>query len=278
MQLTRPVRPYARLTILLALLAAGCSSRIPTRAQLEADQLGDEARGRRVVERAVAAHGGRAAFDALEDVTFRLTDDWHGLASSTSPWPVPDPAVLSYTYNFGLNKGRIEFADDPTLVWGHDSVEGWIEISGRRTYDDVDTATFAVPTEAYFVALPFKFLDPGVRLSWAGMREHDGRSLETVLVAFDDGVGAVQDRYLAYFDPDDGRLVYTTFTVYEESSFLEGSAFYPAWQHVDGLLLPERIEVGAVRPFEMDAHTLIVSDVDLDADVDPRTYEKPDSR
>ncbi len=88
----------------------------------------------------------------------------------------------------------------------------------------------------------------------------------------------MQDRYLAYFDPDTGRFLYTTFTIYEQSELMEGYASYTSWQAVEGLLLPERIDLGAVRPIEMEAHTMVLSGVNLHPHVDPADYEKPDAR
>ncbi len=259
------------------LAAIGCSSKIPLPAELAGAGLESEERGRAVVERAIEAHGGRDAWERLEDISFAIQDEWFGLPALGTPWPVPDPTV-HYTFHYGLNKGLVEFDDAPELQWGYDSVEGWIAENGERRYADVADATFIVPTQAYFFGLPFKFGDDGVRYHDTGMKEIDGKNLDAVLITFGEGIGAVQDRYEAFFDPDTGRLVYITYTVYEKSPLIEGEARYVEWQTVDGLLVPKRIEHNFIRPVHVRSHTMRILEVDLAPSVDRARYEKPDAR
>ena len=258
-------------------LALGCSSKLPQPDELRAEGLGSPEEGRAIVTRGVDAHGGRETWDALGDVVFEVEDTWHGMASLGAPWPVSDPS-FRLTYDFGLNKGRIEFDALPDEVWGFDSVEGWKQVGAERRYDGIEGVTFIVPTVAYFIASPFKFMDDGVFAHSAGRKTVDGRELDAVLLTFGEGVGFVQDRYEAFFDPETHQLVYVTFTVYEQSSIVEGDAWYTQWQQVGDLLLPKTIEIGGIRPITMDAHTLEVGEIDLAPDVKPGAYEKPDAR
>lgn len=270
------MRPYFAAAALA--LALGCASKIPEAVDLPGDDITKQVKGREIVERAVAIHGGREAWDALGDVTFTMRDAWPGAARVMAP-PYPEmPVTARYAYNYGMNKGRMEFPAAPGLIWGHDSLEGWVERDGKRAYEDLAAVTFTVPTMAYFLALPFKFLDPGAKLHYAGKRERAGKPMETVLVTFGEGVGAAQDRYLAYFDPETGYLAYAAFTVKEQGDLPEGAAEYAEWQDAGGLMMAKRIELHAIRPISMHIHTLEFSDLSLRAEVDPKGYEKPDAR
>lgn len=262
----------------LLAFAAGCASNLPLPEDLPGDDITKQTKGREILERAVTIHGGRDAWDAAGTVSFTMRDEWPGAAKLMAP-PYPElPIEAKYFYDFGMSKGRIEFPSAPGLVWGHDSREGWVERDGRRAYERVKDAAFVVPTMAYFLSLPFKFLDPGARVRYAGKRERAGRTMETVLVTFDEGVGAASDRYLAYFDPESGYLSYLLFTVKEAGALPEGAAEYPEWRNVQGLVMARKVVLRAVRPLKVDLHTLEFSDVRLRAELDPKLYEKPDAR
>ncbi|MCA9771531.1 MAG: hypothetical protein KC466_03925 [Myxococcales bacterium] len=261
----------------VAALAAGCS-KLPEPKDLSGEEQALRERGRALVERAVAAHGGLDRWRALGDVAWTMRDTWSGIGGLVGPgFPVDDPRTR-YFFNWSLNKGRMEFLDAPGVAWGHDSREGWCEEGGRRTYDRAKDATFLVPTEAYFFALPFKFLDPGVVQYDAGRREADGKTWETALITFEAGVGVVQDRYLAYFDPETGRLGRVTFTVLEQPGGAEGLARYTEWQVAGGLVVPKRIDLDAISPISFYLHSLSFEAVDLSPAFDRRLYEKPDAR
>ncbi|MCA9774040.1 MAG: hypothetical protein KC466_16590 [Myxococcales bacterium] len=259
-------------------LTSSCASKIPQVSDLEGDPAELAEKGRAWVARSVAVHGGYEAWSALGDVAFTMRDTWEGLGDFLGPdFPVDDPQVR-YHYHYGLNKGRMSFAGARGAAWGHDSREGWCEQGGERTYDRVDDATFIVPTLAYFFALPFKFADPGVRPYYAGRRDYHGAGAESVLITFGEGVGVVQDRYLAFFDPATARLVGTTYTVKEKPFTPEADAQYLAWREVGGLVMPGRIEIDLIRPLTGDLQTMEFFDIDLDAEFDRRLYEKPDAR
>jgi len=269
-------RPSTRWIALVVLLGtAGCAAEIPHPEDLQGDDITKRAKGQALLRRAVGVHGGRDAWLALGDLRFTMVDAWEPAARLSSPYPVPSPVRVDYAYNFDLDKGRMVFADRPEIVWGHDSVEGWVQRGGVRVYDDVDEATFVVPTEAYFFSLPFKLMDDAALVYYAGKREHLGKQMETVLVTFPPSVGTVQDRYLAHFDPDTGLLAYLRSTVEDMASFIEIDADYSDWQSVEGLMMPGRIEIALTRPLPMEFHTLTFTDIRPDPDFDRTLYEKP---
>jgi len=266
---------YALGLAALLIGGVGCASQVTEIADLETGAAERRARGKAIVDRAIDAHGGLAAWRGAGDITFTMVDTWPGLIGALAAPPYPtEPATMRYAYNFHLGKGRIEFVGTDE-VWGHDSVEGWRSVAGKRVYDDIEDVTFVVPTLAYFVGLPFKFADPGVNLHYVGADEWNDRPVETVLVTFHEGIGAVQDRYLAMFDPESGRFVATTFTVKEQGDLPQGAADYLDWQEVGGMVLPGRIEIASVRPPLGHLHTMEVLDVEPEAEFDRDLYEKP---
>ena len=256
----------------LGILALGCSSKIPFPEDLEGDPATRRPEGRAIVERAVAAHGGVDAWRSVGEARITYQDDWSWPLSVTSVQPAADVAV-DLTFDYHGHRGRMTFPEHPGIVWTYRDAQGRVHEDGESADDE--GATFLVPTVAYFFALPFKFLDPGVILEHAGTREHDGVEMDAVLVTFEEGVGAVQDRYIALFHPETHRLVWTAFTVYEQTSVGEGAASYTDWVDVDGLALPQRIDIGSVRPISAHVHTMEVGSYDLHPAIAAGTYDGP---
>ncbi len=235
----------------------------------------DAGRGRELLAAAVAAHGGREAFFALGDLRVRIADHWH-TEMSRPHWPGGED-VLVATFNPELDKVRLAFAGDPDDAWGHDSVEGWVQVDGRRAYDAdlVAEASFWAPTLAWFLEMPFRLLDDAAIVRDAGPGELEGRTLDRVAVTFPPGVGTATDRYLAWLDPATHRLVALDYTVRDQGRIPEGRAFYRAWQDLEGVLLPRRTEMRVIRPLPLPLHDLDWTDPRRLAHFDRTLYEKP---
>ena len=56
--------------------------------------------------------------------------------------------------------------------------------------------------DSYWLLAPLKILDPGVRVSYEGMKDADGASWETLRVSFEKVGLTPGDNYLLYIDPD----------------------------------------------------------------------------
>jgi hypothetical protein len=66
---------------------------------------------------------------------------------------------------------------------------------------DLDEAYEAWINDTYWLLMPYKMKDPGVRLQYAGTVKEKGKAYERVLLTFD-GVGLTpKDRYWAHVDP-----------------------------------------------------------------------------
>jgi len=259
---------------MLTLTLLACATHIPNPSDIA--PTGDQS-GRAVLEWSAAHHGGLEAWRGIGDMQVTLHDDWPGLLPSATAPPYPElPQLMTLSYSYALDKGTLVFHDRDRTIWGHDSVEGWVSEAGVRTYQHIPEATFQVPTFAYFLALPFKLLDDGALRYAMPPALVNGRPVEQVLVTFEDGVGVVKDRYLVSVDARTGELVHVAFTVADNGDNVEADAWYEDWTVVDGVKLPTRIRIGVLRPLRMESlHVFTMSDYDLDADVEPVSYEKP---
>jgi hypothetical protein len=245
-----------------------CANPIPT---LNAFPDADGTAGTEQLERTVAAHGGRARLLDAGVMQVHVTDVW--AAKGFAPKAYTDGVgTFTLTYDYALDKGTMEF-DDADLVWGHDSVEGWVEADGERVYKGVDDATFFVPTTAYFLALPARLTDDGAN-GWA-LPDDEETGHRRVLVTFDPGVGVVSDRYVVHVDPETERMTRLDFTVLDAGKSVAATAWY-TWNDQD---LPSEIVLDASSPFTMTPlHTFTMTDWQHGVDVDAARFEKPDAR
>ncbi len=257
------------LTFLLA-----CASHVPRAPSFDDPSLAKS--GKQAVDQMIDAYGGREAWLALGDVRGQFTDTWD--QAWLAPWE-GGAVTGTFTFNAELDKGRLDLPGGE--VWGHDSVEGWIERDGERVYKGLKDAEFMVPTIAYFFQLPFRLGDPGAHVQYLGQHvTADGRRQHEVLVTFGSGTGKVQDRYLARIDARTGELAYLAFTVMDSGRLPQADATYTEWQDLDGVRVPRVIELDVLRPgvIKGDLHTMIFEGVHVADDFDPMLYEKPDAR
>lgn len=266
------MRHHLHLLLLVGLTA--CVNHVPRLERLPGDT---EAPARAIVARAVEAHGGYAAFLQAGDLRARLDDDWQRPA--LGPDYPDDHEGLVLTWNPELDKGLLEF-EGTGRRWGHDSVEGWTALGDQRTYDQLDEATFSVPTIGYFLSLPFRLLDGGLRYRLLDDEQHDGRALHRVAISFDEGLGTATDRYLVRLDAQTGRLVDVAFTVFDVGGLPQGLASYRDSTELDGLILPTEIDIDLIRPglLRGDLHTYRITSYERLDGFDRSEYEKPDAR
>ena len=256
----------------MLMLLVACGTKLPKLEKLDADS---EGAARALVERSVASHGGMAAFDALGDIHVVMTDVWS--LKAAAPKRPGEGAPFDLTFNSGLRKGLMVFPNS-TTEWGYDSVEAWIATDGERGYKGLAAPTFDVPTYAYFLSLPFRFLDDGLHYRNMGQREYGGTTVDEVAISFDEGLGAVQDRYVVRFDAETGRMVSTDFTVKEVSATAEATSDFPDWVDVEGVLMPATMDVRMIRPFKTPMHKVTWAEHAHVRDFDRSLYEKPDAR
>jgi hypothetical protein len=141
-----------------------------------------------------------------------------------------------------LHQARAEIVFDDRTDWTWRWASGRIDGSGAGPRPKLNwKPEFVLPRTHYLTLLPFKFLDGGARLGYAGQNE--------VLVDFDAGVGATPgDRYWVLFDPDSGRMSRVVLTVTAYGRLAVGSLAYEDYQDVQGLRFPSRIRASLNGP------------------------------
>src|SRR5687768_4548611 len=108
--------------------------------------------------------------------------------------------ILSFTTDG--TKSRIDLKDGAQLTF-----------DGERAWVSPDSATFKMArfhllTWPYFLGVPFKLRDGGVRVGWMGDQPlGDGRQYPAIRLTFAPGTGdAPRDWYILYRDPQTDRL------------------------------------------------------------------------
>lgn len=179
-----------RLTIVLALLAAGCHAPEP----IETKPLGEAGTLALQIEEAHRADAWRAHRAIAGD----LYVSWGG------------KTILQgeMTYDWRRNRSRLDLADGTTLVF--DGKQAWVSPASA----EVEMARFHLHTWPYFLLAPFKLRDPGSHLVPGGTRMLDDEPHPIATMTFDPGVGdAPDDWYVVYQDPETHRLAAMAYIV-----------------------------------------------------------------
>lgn len=206
--------------------------------------------GREILERALEAHGGLGSFRAVRD--------WHIVAERR----LETGDVRRETYQeLFLRDGSsvltllIKIRDRERLVFGHDGEKGFAFVDGRRREDPgaAGEAFYRAHGEYYLRAIPFKWADPGVRVSHAGReRGESGRELVLLRIEAAEGAGpAWRDVWTAAFDSETMRLsearlrhhrALETWMDPPSDGVVEITYRYSDYRTVGGLSIPFRLE------------------------------------
>lgn len=224
-------RSAVLLTLFIAL--GGCA---PGRApSTEAD---GGAKPRRIVDRAVQAHGGLERWNRFQRLTVRYGERWSWPFTwfRTTPWPTNN---IRGTLTLWLHEARAEIVFDDRPDWRWRWIAGKIQGFGAGPQPMLHwKPEFVLPRTHYLTLLPFKFLDGGARLRYSG-RSGDR---DEIMVDFDPATGATPgDRYWAVFDSDSGRMSRVVLTVTAYGRLAVGALAYEEYRDVRGLLFPSRI-------------------------------------
>lgn len=122
----------------------------------------------------------------------------------------------------------------------------------------IEQAYGAHINDSYWLLMPWKWTDPGVRLEWVGERQAEGRTFEVVTLSFVSGTGLTSgDRYWAWVDPETGLMDRWQYVLQQE----DGSPgqeeptiwLWSDWRRSGGVLFArERQRVGGDEPFSID--------------------------
>jgi hypothetical protein len=205
--------------------------------------------GEEILRQSVAAHGG------LE--RFRAVRDWRIVADRRLEG---DPVVNEVYEEFLLRDGSSEKTllvkkrGDSTLVFGHDGSSAFAIENGRLREDEGASgeAYYRAHGEYYLRSLPFKWLDPGMRVEYAGEETANGRTLDLLRVTAGQNVGRDwNDVWIAAIDRDTRLLWEARLTHHRENeTWLTPRATgtqeivyrYTDYREVSGLFVPHRME------------------------------------
>ncbi|MBI3077851.1 MAG: hypothetical protein HYY85_12850 [Deltaproteobacteria bacterium] len=166
-----------------------------------------------LANRMIEAAGGMAAWDRMQDVSFKLTVIPH------NPQGEPAAAAVSVYWLKRPYRGRMETLDENGhLVLGFDGEKAWGMRNGKPVTDatTLKRAQFLPLNWWYWLGIPFKLKDPGVVLAHKGTATLQGRQVERLEATFRPGTGATSsDRYLYYVNPQTARVELVEFWLQE---------------------------------------------------------------
>ncbi len=202
-------------------------------------------RGRELLGRLEDAHGGYSAWIGRPGVRVEFRDHWPGavMRALAMPW-AESGLLMRSTMLRGSDASRLEFLEgrDAGRGWG---IQNWMtyRVAGdntvspdrRITFEDDDDIRFWLPTFQYFFEAPFRLREGGV-VADAGPETVAGVTYQRVFVSWGRAAPRPEiDQYLAWIDPDSGRLEYLEYTVRDMMPGIVGCMHYRDYRQVEDL-------------------------------------------
>ena len=224
---------------------------------------------RRLLEEAVDAHGGIERFRAVRD--------WRIVADRK----LEGDSVVNEIYEEYLLRDSaaektllVKKREGSVLVFGHDGDIGFALTDGRLRDDEGASGEgyYRAHGEYYLRALPFKWMDRGVRVRYVGRETSEGRELDLLRITAEENVGkAWKDVWVAAIDRETHLLWEARLTHHRENQTwmsppatgtTEITYRYTDYRDVSGLWIPHRLEYYAegrksgenvIRTMELDS-------------------------
>ncbi|HSF17031.1 MAG TPA: hypothetical protein VLK65_15885 [Vicinamibacteria bacterium] len=199
--------------------------------------------GKVVLEKSIAAHGGLARFEAIRDwkiVARRNTDS--GGAETYEEYLLRDQG--------GTRTLLMKKQAESVLVFGHDGSRGFAVAEGALRTDDgaEGEGYYRAHGEYYLRSLPFKWMDPGLEVAYAGAEDR----FELLRISASKNVGrAWEDVWVAVIDRDTSLLFEARLTHHrgretwmspQRNEVTEITYRYSDYRDVEGLRIPFRME------------------------------------
>lgn len=220
MNTRKNITSYALLTIATLTLGLDLNSKL----EASTDQVGSPSERIQAIENAHAVD----KYETQPTIQADMVIDFGPMHLEGTAWFTPS-----------LNRIRLELQGGQVIVF--DGKTAWLSPADAEVPGP--PARFHVVTWPYFVAVPYKLDDPGTNHESTG--PHVVRNEDEVLhgtrVTFDAGVGDTPDDwYIAFADPDNGRLtalayIVTYGTALEEASKTPSIVLYDDFVEIDGV-------------------------------------------
>lgn len=195
--------------VIAALLVISACSKNPQQgapsAKAGTPEAASASRAREIVERAIAAAGGRDVWRRHRDATFIGTVTFFDAGGEPSSQSI-------YLYRLLLHQGlkvRLESIGLPDeLVFGLDGPEWWLLRNGRPVDGGGRTigTQFLAATMAYWFQLPFILAEDVGKLSYEGPQVIEEKRWEKVRVEYGNGSFIPFEWLVFYFDAETGLI------------------------------------------------------------------------
>lgn len=231
-------------------------------------------RGRALLEQLPQTHGGGQAWRAHQNARLTFTDTWPGWAGRNfvMPWDENGQRMVS-TIELGQDNSRLELPDG--TIWG---IQNWVTYEvdeGGVSFAQNKNAWFWLPTIEYFFEAPFR-LREGQHVAWAGERELDGKTYDLIYITWGSVAPSAEiDQYVAWIERGTGRLGLLEYTVRDMFKFVTGTAKYKDYATIEGILVPQTIEILSGGPDGQILHVMAFDKIDFGVEV-PVGYFVPD--
>jgi hypothetical protein len=223
----------------------------------------------------IDAAGGADLWDRVHDLRYTVTTVWYDPATGEELRRRPRYVWLrKLDHGYQVRVERREAEGEYVQVWT--GASSWATLGGTRL-PDTAAAVVEIPHVAgdlfYWIGLPWKLLDPGVRLS---SHAHDAHAPgRVVAVSFEAGTGlSAGDRYWYYFgDPASPYPTQVHFLKEAEPASARERTLWRDWRHAGpGVYVGERLYVDdRGRPTK----ALLFSDVVPNAGVARSQFRPP---
>jgi len=180
-------------------------------------------RGRLLIDRLQASHGGIDSWRSHRIALFQMQATWGFPFSLHAGWP-ENPQRFRLRTELGRDRAAVQLTHGPmTGRWfGDDGAYLW----KRRVKD-------------YWFGLPFRISEADVLLD-AGSVDVDGVTYDRVFASWDDGSPSERyDQYLLYIDRDTGLLRFVVFTLRDVEPGLVSNARFDWYFEESGIQVPQ---------------------------------------
>lgn len=227
-----------------------------------------EAKGRAILAKAYAAHGGDAALRSHRTATVEFSDAWVGLNKVFSPWPAAtqDARMTMKVHSFDSEADLLN-GPDAGLTWGITDRRAWSRKDGTTTVAPNPGLEFILPTVHYFFEMPQRLTEAGL-VQYVGEETIGGTLYDVVYLTWESLDARPDfDQYLAYFDRGTGRLSKIKYTVREIAKMVTGTMHLDDQRQIDGWWVPFKQSVTQEPTDDPDAfiHRITVTSFAFDA-------------
>ena len=152
--------------------------------------------------------GGQEAWNNMRYIRFDFKVGSEGAwrADRTHLW---DKWEGRYRYEDG--KGQVVLFNTNTREG--QVYQGGQPVEGEDRTKALEGAYGAYINDTYWLAMPWKWLDPGVSLSYIGEKEHNGQTCDVIELSFQNVGLTPGDRYQGFVSRDSGMMIHWEYTL-----------------------------------------------------------------